>query len=464
MDTLGTWALADELARDDDRRQTSTQATVSCVDQDGTVWVRLTGADSDTPVNGTVAVDVKRGDVVVATVENGRLSLTGNASAPAVSGTYVKQTIAPVAQTARDAMAEATRAHDAADAAEADARRAHDAADSAQTSADNAAIAASNAQTSADNAAMAAGNAQTSATRANTHANDALVQLGTVQDVLGAATWIAEHGTYALTQDVAVDETKAYYSRTGSGTQADPYVYTVVAEPTTEGLSGYYELSVDEAVSAFVASHLALTNAGLYVLKDNSGYKLLCANDGVSVVDPQGHVVVTYGASIVPASDRPYSIGNEDAYILFMPATANTEAKVVIGGHVQLGSSRTLSDWESDMSQAVTDAATAVQTAEDVPIVTLSSTNGTVFKRNVGVSTTIVAKIFTPGGNIDNPTELHRRFGAGAYLQWGWRDVVTDADHVLLSTDPRIVMDGFGLLVSPGDVDTQAVITCSINY
>ena len=115
-------------------------------------------------------------------------------------------------------------------------------------------------------------------------------------------------------------------------------------------------------------------------------------------------------------------------------------------------------------SGAVEAAEQALQTAEDVPIVALSSTNGTVFKRNVGVSTTIVATVFTPGGRIEDAAELHRRFGNGAYLQWGWRDVVTDADHALVASDPRIILDGFGLTVSPKDIDAQAVITCSLVY
>ena len=115
-------------------------------------------------------------------------------------------------------------------------------------------------------------------------------------------------------------------------------------------------------------------------------------------------------------------------------------------------------------ADAVDTAQQAQQTAEDIPIVGLLSSNGTVFKRNLGVSTTITATIFTPGGRIETAAELHRRFGAGAYLQWGWRDVATGTDHVLVASDPRIIMDGFGLVVSPEDIDTQAVITCSLNY
>lgn len=116
----------------------------------------------------------------------------------------------------------------------------------------------------------------------------------------------------------------------------------------------------------------------------------------------------------------------------------------------------------SDASSAVATANGAAQKVDDTPIVTLSSTNGTVFKRNLGVTTTIIATVFTPGGLISTAAELRRRFGAGAYLQWGWRDVVTDADHWLIITDPRITRDGFALTVSPEDIDTQAVITCRL--
>lgn len=117
----------------------------------------------------------------------------------------------------------------------------------------------------------------------------------------------------------------------------------------------------------------------------------------------------------------------------------------------------------TDSANAVTTANGAAQKVDDTPIVTLSSTNGTVFKRNLGVTTTIIATIFTPGGLISDATELRRRYGSGAYLQWGWRDVVTDSDHWLVITDPRISQGGFALTVSPEDIDTQAVITCRLN-
>ena len=66
--------------------------------------------------------------------------------------------------------------------------------------------------------------------------------------------------------------------------------------------------------------------------------------------------------------------------------------------------------------------------------------------------------------NASNGYYVSSLYYNGAYLEWGWRDVVTDADHVLISTDPRIGNGGFTLTVDPDDIDTQAVITCSLNY
>ena len=308
------------------------RGTVTGTDERGQAIVVIEGGyGGGTPVALGVAASV--GDLV---------GVNMDAAAPYVAANY---TAPPTDdQLARQAVADAALAHEAADAAQQSADDAAQAASDAQDSADEAAQAASSAQASADTAATAAANAQTSADAANTAALGALTGLAEVEDVLGTATWIAEHGTYALTEDEEVDPDKVYFTRTGSGTQADPYVYARVAEPTAEGLSGYYELSVNAALSQYVASHLALTDAGLYVIKDASGYRLLCSNDGVSVIDPQGNVVVTYGASISTDPARQFAIGNEDAYVVFQPATSTAPAEVIIGGNVVLGNAQKLSE------------------------------------------------------------------------------------------------------------------------
>ena len=52
---------------------------------------------------------------------------------------------------------------------------------------------------------------------------------------------LTEAVTYELTEDTAVVSSKTYYTRTGTGTEQDPYVYTEVEEPETADISSYYE-------------------------------------------------------------------------------------------------------------------------------------------------------------------------------------------------------------------------------
>ena len=48
---------------------------------------------------------------------------------------------------------------------------------------------------------------------------------------------------YELTADTEVDATKTYYTRSGSGTSASPYVYTELASPVKANLGTYYEMT-----------------------------------------------------------------------------------------------------------------------------------------------------------------------------------------------------------------------------
>lgn len=48
---------------------------------------------------------------------------------------------------------------------------------------------------------------------------------------------------YQPTADTAVDASKTYYTRSGSGTEASPYEYSAVQYPVTSELSSYYEAS-----------------------------------------------------------------------------------------------------------------------------------------------------------------------------------------------------------------------------
>jgi len=235
----------------------------------GTAWVSIPGGEGETPVQ--MSINARPGDTVRVRVAGGQAWATGNDTAPPTDD-----------RTANAAQATATEAQETANTALADAQRAADAADAAEASA-------TAAQASAEQA-------EESAETAHTAATSALTGLATVEDVVGTLNWISEHGTYAATSDTEVQPGKLYFTRTGSGTEADPYVYTVVDNPTGDPSTlGYYELTgVDEAVANYVATHLALTDEGLYVIADNNQWKVLIKSDGVYILNASGQQVAQF--------------------------------------------------------------------------------------------------------------------------------------------------------------------------
>lgn len=264
--------------------------------------------------------------------------------------TYANQAL----QAAQDAQGDATEAKRQAQNAATAAQTAWNWADDAHTAADTAYDWADEAKTQAGNALTQAQNAQASATHANASANGALTSLAVVEKVLDTLNWITEHGTYTLTTDTEIVDGKVYFVKDGD-------VYTPVAEPKAEELSTYYELFIDAAVSDYVASHLALTNDGLYVIKDSNSYKVLVANDGVKIYDSRGTLIATYGASIRFSDDVPQYIGGEDAYIVFDPITGS----VTIGGTKVNFGSKTLSQVIASVENSITSVAIEYALGDD---------------------------------------------------------------------------------------------------
>ena len=79
----------------------------------------------------------------------------------------------------------------------------------------------------------------------------------------------------------------------------DGYEYAIVDSPTgNPSTQGYYELDTDDAVKTYVQTHLALMNDGLYVVKDNSGYKVKIDNQGMYVQNPSGAEVAEFGETL----------------------------------------------------------------------------------------------------------------------------------------------------------------------
>ena len=285
-----------QAVRESDAKKTKgydTQATVIRV-EDGKAWVHIPGGVPETPAELTI--NAQPGDSVMVRLAGGRAFLLGNVTSPPTDDATAKTALSNAA----DALQSAVSAKLAADSAEAsaatasaaasqavtDAAAASSAASAASTAAAEADAKAAAAQTAAGAAQTSADNAQEQAERATASANGALNGLSTVQDVIGVLDWAQKNATYTLTSDPDIVPGKTYWTRSGSGTEADPYVYTPVVTPVKADLGTYYEISgVDEAMADYINTHLALTDRGLYVLGGANQWKVLIATDGVYIID-----------------------------------------------------------------------------------------------------------------------------------------------------------------------------------
>ena len=439
-----------------------TQAEVVRV-EGNTAWVHIPGGVDETPVRMTM--NASPGDMVQVRVSGGRAWLTGNASSPPTDNTEAykaRDTAFEAVRIAETSEKEAERAKEAADSAESSAKRAHDKAEEATASAQQAHDKAVEAEEAAEDAAS-------SARTANRAANGALSQLSVVEDVVGTLTWISEHGSYAPTDDLEVVPGKYYFTRQGDS-------YNVVVSPQgSPSDQDYYELtSVDEAVSNYVASHLALTNAGLWVTNDNQSYKILLAADGMKVYDAQGNLVATFGESIQFSSTRPQYIGGEDAYIIFYDSNNDgiPDAINIGGSKVTLGQNKKLSDLlttldihtrQTDSGAEITvgDQTVSLKDGIDAAVLRIDSSRGTVFKNN-SVNTVLSVAVYIGGQRITNITDLRNTFGASAHLQWYWQRLGDDSFFIIVDSDHKLSNDGFTLTLTPEEVDTKVTFMCEL--
>ncbi|WP_027868854.1 hypothetical protein [Eubacterium sp. AB3007] len=432
-----------------------TQAEVTRV-EGNTVWVHIPGGVEETPVRMTM--NASPGEIVQVRVSGGRAWLTGNVSSPPTDNTE-----------AFKAREDAAQAQAKAEASEKEAKRAQDAADSAEKAAGRAWEKAGEAEQAAAEAGESAEEAKVSARTANRAANGALTQLSIVEDVVGTLTWISEHGSYALSEDTEVVPGKYYFSRVGD-------TYNIIVNPSGDPSSeGYFELSViDEAVSNYVSTHLALTNAGLWVVNDGNSYKILLAGDGMKVYDAEGNLVATFGESISFSSTRPQYIGGDDAYIIFydsnndgIPDAINIGgSRVTIGGNKKLSDLLTTLDISTRQTSSgaeitVGDKTVTLKDGEDATVLRIDSSRGTVFK-NSQVSTVLSVTIYSGEDRITNSTDLRVKFGSSAHLQWYWQRLDDTDFGIIVASDHKLSQDGFALTLTPAEVDTKVTFRCEL--
>lgn len=292
--------------KDDTQEPSKTYgAYVSHVDDEGVVWVRIAGAETETPTASRSA-EVKPNDYVNVEWRNNKLYIAGNTSNPSAGVSRVLN-VEAAAATAQDAansaVVDAGRAREAADEARATANSVHDIAVEAQTD---------------------AGIAKASAANASEYAARALGNLSTVQSVTETLNWITAHGTMTLTTDTALDPTHVYFVRDVDGDyEVGEYTYSVVTEPDVRYISTYYVLSIDESLNNYVGTHLSLTAEGLYVMLDGTSYKVL-VGQSVKILNPSGEVISEYGtsATIGQTSGQHIQIGT-DSIVFYSAENAN---------------------------------------------------------------------------------------------------------------------------------------------
>lgn len=258
--------LIDAFKASDQKKTTGydTSATVRRI-EDGIAWVHIPGGVDETPVKLTINASV--GDSVQVRVSGGRAFLVGNGSAPptddttAIKATHVAKSAQETAYQARDEASEAWHY----------AGTAKEAAESAQESADS---------------------AYESAMSANNSANSALTQLSIVEDVAGTLRWIQENADYVPSTDTTVQPNIIYFEYINGD-----YVPIVNPDPAKNPHEeGWYILDVTDSQASFIMAHLAVTNAGLWILPVDQmvSHQLVDSNDN-DLIDSNNNLLVDYG-------------------------------------------------------------------------------------------------------------------------------------------------------------------------
>ena len=159
-------------------------------------------------------------------------------------------------------------------------------------------------------------------------ANNYLADIEKVVDVL---TWVATHGQYSKTTDTEVQVGKFYFDATFTPTtdtqlnNTKSYyknidnVYTLVNNPVATDLSSYYEgnfdavtnptgnpvtsnwyelTGTDKAITNYIATHLVLTNEGLFIQTDDNSYKVQISSNGIYLLKEDKRIA-TYSDSVI---------------------------------------------------------------------------------------------------------------------------------------------------------------------
>lgn len=220
----------------------------------------------------------------------------------------------------------------------------------ATETANEATASAARAARAADDAQQSADDAQESAEIANRAANNALIGLSTVEGVVDTVNWFADHKKAST--DTTVQPNKTYYEYNETTETLTAVTPEGDENPSQEG---WYEL--DEAISNYVASHVATTNDGLYVVGESNGWRILVSSGtgtftpGVFLIDSSGNIAQATTASGIRFNEgKPFYIGDDDASIIF-----DGNGHIAISGNgVTIGGSKTISEVLAELGASIT--------------------------------------------------------------------------------------------------------------
>ena len=425
-------AIDDKVRKAQSKRNT-TLATVTRIDNDGTTWVHVYGGADETPVRHmTSAASV--GDVINVTFSGLSCSGIGNVTSPSATQKQVQQVSTENARAIMGVMEGLLQVKTV--VAQKVSTRELDAEMATIISAaiDNATINALNAKYANINQIEAA-----YAKIDGANINTAAIRDAWVDNLLVNTGLLANDGTVFTLDAVQVDAANI--------TTGTLDVRRLIITRTEGGVDQKYLVEIDPTTSQPTYVKMDGDVLGPHTV---SADKLVAHSITASEITTQN--LVGTGGWINLASGT-FSYGNPTTGqgITWDGSTLNIQGSVYVGSG---SSTKTLSQMAEDS-----------ENARDICTLSITSTNGTVFKTDSGVSTTLNVRIFTGDGQvIESATALRARYGNSAYLQWMWKDSGANDYTTLLSNDSRISRDGFSLTVTPADISTQAVINCELIY